>query len=403
MKIIKALSKQLFGSKYEDLWKSIFSSVIIFFSIYMTGLKITIAPFILYLTSTFFTAGIMWQMLAGKRKIETMQGIFMLPFNNHNFIFSYISALGIHTIITKTLPIWVLFFTITSWNLWLEKVIAIFCGCMICVVTAAWYHMCLKGHIALTIIWGSGIAIIILLVRQWAIVLVMAIISLLIAAVYLSSTNAYDFYSYATAKKTVQHTGHTGNVFTYLVRYLMANKNYIINTFCLCLIACFLPLMFSEFKDLNLFPTGLALLCLNTPICTLLSSNPDLDQAIRVLPRQIYQFCRIYCVFIFTINIIVNIIYLCSWQIIYGGIGIIHIVTVILFGLQSAIISVILEWKYPIHNWKTETDLCHHPRKYIVPLVMLLIAAIVGTYMIILWIWSVILLIECGILIYWIE
>ena len=74
--------------------------------------------------------------------------------------------------------------------------------------------------------------------------------------------------------------------------------------------------------------------------------------------------------------------------------------TVLLFAIQSAILSVILEWKHPIRGWKTESDLWHHPRKYLVPLAMLLMAAFVGTYPPVLGIWSAVLLIECGILLY---
>ena len=41
--------------------------------------------------------------------------------------------------------------------------------------------------------------------------------------------------------------------------------------------------------------------------------------------------------------------------------------------------SVLLEWFYPIRGWKIESDLWHHPRKYIVPAAMLLLAGVVGT------------------------
>jgi len=241
---------------------------------------------------------------------------------------------------------------------------------------------------------------VILLVRQWAAVLAAAMASLVAAVLYLAFADAYDFYSATVSKKAVRHTGHTGSVFAYLTRYLMTNKSYLINTVGLCAIACFLPLLFGEFGGLNLFPIGLALLCLNTPICTLLSCDPDLEQAIRVLPGQAGRFCRRYCLFIFAVNGMIAGIYLCSWQIIHGGIGLTHVGTVLLFSLQSAILSVILEWKHPIRGWKTESDLWHHPRKYLVPLGMLL-AAFVGTYTLILWVWFAVLLIECGVSLYW--
>ena len=71
-----------------------------------------------------------------------------------------------------------------------------------------------------------------------------------------------------------------------------------------------------------------------------------------------------------------------------------------LFAVQSSILSVALEWVRPIRHWKTESDLWHHPRQYVVPLVMLLLGAFVGTWTITIWIWSAILLVECCVLLY---
>lgn len=399
MNTTKALSKQFFGAKYQSAGKSLLAAVILFIAIDAAEFQMEIAPFILYLTSTFFTGGVMWQMLTGKRHIEAMQGMFMLPFDNRSFIFSYVMVLGAHTLITKTLPIWALFFAAASWYPW-EIAIAVFCGCMACAVTAAGYRMCRKGLIVLPILWVAGILAVILLMRKDAAILIAATVSILAAVLYLAFADTYDFYSAAASKRVIQHTGHSGSVFVYLTRYLLANKSYLINTVGLCAIACFLPLLFGEFQGLNMFPIGLAILCLNTPICTLLSCDPDMEQAIRVLPGQAGRFCRRYCLFIFIVNGAIAGIYLSSWQMIHGGIGPSHVGMVLLFAIQSAILSVILEWKHPIRGWKTESDLWHHPRKYIVPLAMLLIAALVGTYPPVLGIWSAVLLMACGILLY---
>ena len=394
---IKALSKQFFGAKYESTRKSLLAAVILFFAVYAAEFRVEIAPFILYLTSTFFTVGIMWQLLTGRRHMEAMLGMFMLPFDNRSFVFSYVLVLGAHTLITKTLLIWALFFAAASWSA-VEIALAVLCGCMACMVTAAGYRMCRKGHIALPFLWAASILAVILLVRQWAAVLAVATASLAVAALYLAFADAYDFYSVAVSKKTVRHKGRAGSVFIYLTRYLMANKSYLINTVGLCAIACFLPLLFGEFQGLNMFPIGLAILCLNTPICTLLSCDPDLEQAIRMLPGQAGRFCRKYCLFIFAVNGIVASIYLCSWQIVNGDFNFVHVGTLLIFALQSAILSVILEWKHPIRDWKTESDLWHHPRKYLVPLIMLLVAAFVGTWTLALWICAAVLLMECCVL-----
>ena len=329
--------------------------------------------------------------------MEIMQGMFMLPFDNRSFVFSYVLVLGAHTLITKTLLIWALFFVVASWSAG-EITLAVLCGCMACAVTAAGYRMCRKGLAVLPILWAAGILAVIVLVRQWAAVLAVSMTSLAVAALYLAFADAYDFYSAAVAKRTVRHKGRVGSVFVYLTRYLMANKSYLINTVGLYAIACFLPLLFGEFQGLNMFPIGLAILCLNTPICTLLSCDPDLEQAIRMLPGQAGRFCRKYCLFIFAVNSIVASIYLCSWQIVNGDFNFVHVGTLLIFALQSAILSVILEWKHPIRDWKTESDLWHHPRKYLVPLIMLLVAAFVGTWTLALWICAAVLLMECCVL-----
>lgn len=399
MNTVKALSKQFFGAKYESARKSLLATIILFIAFYAAEFRVAIAPFILYLTSTFFTAGIMWQVLTGQRHMETMRGMFMLPFDNRSFVFSYVLVLGAHTLITKTLLIWVLFFAVASWSAG-EIALAVLCSCMACVVTAAGYQMCRKGRAVLPILWAAGILAVISLVRQWVAVLAVATASIAAAVLYLAFADAYDFYSAAVANGAVRHKGRVGSVFVYLTRYLMANKSYLINTVGLCAIACFLPLLFGEFQGLNMFPIGLAILCLNTPICTLLSCDPDLEQAIRMLPGQAGRFCRKYCLFIFAVNSIVSSIYLCSWQMVNGGLNFVHVGTLLIFALQSAILSVILEWKHPIRDWKTESDLWHHPRKYLVPLIMLLVAAFVGMWTLALWICAAVLLMECCVLLF---
>ena len=39
-----------------------------------------------------------------------------------------------------------------------------------------------------------------------------------------------------------------------------------------------------------------------------------------------------------------------------------------------AVLSVMLEWFFPVRGWKIESDLWHHPRKYVVPGIMLMLA-----------------------------
>ena len=127
-------------------------------------------------------------------------------------------------------------------------------------------------------------------------------------------------------------------------------------------------------------PIGFAILSLNTPLCILLSCDPALEQAVRFLPGQQRAFCVPYCLFIFGCNLAADIIFLCSWQIQIGGIVPLYALTAAAFALSSAIGAVLLEWYCPIRGWKIESDLWHHPRKYVVPAVMMLLAGLVSLF-----------------------
>ena len=48
------------------------------------------------------------------------------------------------------------------------------------------------------------------------------------------------------------------------------------------------------------------------------------------------------------------------------------------FALAGGAASVLMEWYFPIRNWKTESDLWHHPRKYVVPGILLMLAGAAG-------------------------
>lgn len=394
MRTLKALSRQLLGARYQQIIQSLFSCAILFLALYAAEIKIEIAPFILFLTATLFTVGVMWQALGSNRNTESMMGMLMLPFNNRSFVIAYVLAFGGYTVITKTSLVLIIFFAICKWTI-PQILTALLCTCNGCFMTAVWYIIIKKRRMPFAVLWAIGIVLAIFFARELHIFLWVVGISLCFSILYLLSADAYTFYQPASAKAVMQHDGKRGSIFIYLLRYLLSNKNYLVNTVGLSVIACFLPFLLGPFEGLNAMPLGFAILCLNTPICILLSCDPDLEQAIRTLPRQAMRFCSRYCVFIACVNATVSSFYLFSWMLRYGGINGLDILTAILFAVQSAILSILLEWLRPIRNWKIESDLWHHPRKYIVPLLMMFLAVAVSAWTSAVWIWLCILLVEC--------
>ena len=374
--IFKAFSKNLFGAKYERLTRTIFIYPILFWGLYTADFKVRISPFILYLMVTSFTAGVMWQTLSSEDNAANMQNMIMLPFEGREFIFSYIGAMGIYTFLTKTMALLVILLAVSVWNR-IEILSSILCAVNAILMAAAifsvrryWY----VGTLWLTVIFVS---IFFGWEKLWFIPMLSANSTL--AFLLLQSTNGYTFYFQKSKdSSTVRGRKHLF-VWTYFYRHLKGHKNYLMNIAIMWCIACILPLFFQQMDSLFVIPIGFAILSLNTPVCILLSCDHALEQAVRFLPGQKKTFCIPYCLFIFLCNITADMFFLFSWQIQIGGVTVLMVIAAIFFAMQSAVFSVLLEWFYPIRRWKIESDLWHHPRKYIVPAIMLLLAGIVGT------------------------
>ena len=386
MNILKALLKQLFGAKYERVIKSLAACLILFLAVHAAGINIEIAASILFLTATAFTAGIMWQALHSSGNAERMVGLLMLPFANREMTFSVVLAFAGYTLITKTFPVLALFFAVHEWSVQ-QIAAALLCACNGCSTAVAWYAMTKKKKlIPLAVLWCVGMLLAIFFVQDIMIFALIVIASLFLSFLILLTVDAYVFYRPASAKPLIRRTKGAGSILLYLLRYLITNKNYLMNTAGLCVIGGVLPMILGQFEGFYVMPLGFAILCLNTPVCILLSCDPVLEQAVRVLPGQVGRFCTRYSFFIFSVNMAVNSVYLVVWQIRYGSVGGMEIMAAVLIALQSAILSVLLEWLHPIRNWKIESDLWHHPRKYIVPLIMLLIAGLIGMWSVGIWV-----------------
>lgn len=382
MIIFQNLGEQLFGAKYERAVNSLIACIILFLAIHTAGIEIEIAPSILLLTATAFSMGIMWQTLNSSGNADRMAGLFMLPFRNREMTFSLVLAL---------------FFAVHEWSV-LQIAVSLLCACNSCFSAAAWYTM--KNEASLQnetlfhrkkflpafILWGGAIFAPIFLVRETVIICFIAFISMLISFVRLMKVDPYIFYHPVSAKLLIKHTKGTGSIFLYLLRYLITNKNYLLNIAGLCVIAGVMPFLLGQFEGVNVMPLGFVVLCLNTPICILLSCDPGLEQAVRTLPGQAKRFYTNYCFFIFSINMAVNSVYLISWQIGKGGVNSTEIITALIIALQSAVLSVLLEGFCPVRNWKIENDLWHHPQKYVVPLIMFLVAGLIGMWSINIWV-----------------
>ena len=393
----KAFAKKLFGAKYERLPRTLFMDVIVFWGLYIAGFQVQIASFIRVLMISAFTAGVMWQALSSKDNAVELTAMLMLPHRRREFVFSYVGMLGAYTVLTKTGLLFAVLLAVSAWKP-VELVGMILCMIHAVLMVAAVYSV--RKYWYVGGLWAAVIVVAILLLesRTWFYLLIL--VNGLFAVLILWRADGYVFYQKESKKHHVVRQRKRASLWRYFFRYLSCHKNYLLNTTVMWCVALVLPYFLKEMAGLSVIPVGFAILSLNTPICILLSCDPDLEQAVRFLPRQKQRFCIPYCLFIFLCNMAADVIFLLSWQIQNGGITVLMIAGAVFFAMQSAVLSVLLEWFYPIRGWRIESDLWHHPRKYVVPVVMLLLAGAVLAWLVLLYVLLVLLVVEIAILLF---
>ena len=373
----KAFAKKLFGAKYERLPRTLFIDLIVFWGLYIAGFQVQIAPSVRNLMISAFTAGVMWQALSSKDNGAELRHMLMLPFRCREFVFSYVAALGAYTVLTKTGLLLAVLLAVSVWNP-IEIIVLIICMIHAVLMAATVYSM--RKYWYAGCLWTVVIAAVILFLgsRWWFGLLLF--VNGMFAVLSLWRADGYVFYQWESKKNHAIRQRKKASLWRYFFRYLRCHKNYLLNTAVMWCAALVLPYFLGEMAGQSVIPVGFAVLSLNTPICILLSCDCDLERAVRFLPGQKKGFCIPYCLFIFLCNMAADVLFLCSWQAQNGGVTVLMIAGAVFFALQSAVLSVLLEWFYPIRGWKIESDLWHHPRKYIVPVVMLLLAGAVSSW-----------------------
>ncbi|RKI44054.1 hypothetical protein D7V86_14955 [bacterium D16-51] len=393
----KALAKKLFGAKYERLSRTLLIDVLIFWGLYIAGFQVQIAASVRILMINAFTAGVMWQALSSKDNAVELKHMLMLPHQPQEFVFSYVSVLGGYTVLTKTGLLLAVLLAVSAWKT-IEMIGMVISMIHAVLMAAAAYS--LRKYWYAGGLWAAAIVSAILFCgsRAWIGLLLLA--NGLFAILILWRADGYVFYQGENEKGHAIRHRKKASLWRYFFRYLSCHKNYLLNTVVMWCVALVMPHFLREAAGLSVVTVGFAILSLNTPICILLSCDRDLEQAVRFLPGQKRRFCIPYCLFIFSCNMAADVIFLCSWQIQNGGITVLMIAGAVFFALQSAVLSVLLEWFYPIRGWKIESDLWHHPRKYVVPVVMLLLAGGVSAWPILLYVLLALLAVEIVILLF---
>ena len=391
----KAFAKKLFGARYERLPRTLLLDVIIFWGLYIAGFQVQIAASVRILMLSAFTAGVMWQALSSKDNAVELKHMLMLPHQPQKFVFSYVAALGAYTLLTKTGLLLAVLLAVSAWKpieitgMAISMLHGVLMAAAVYSLRKYWY----AGGI-----WAAAIVSAILFLGSGLLFDLLLSANGFIAVLILRKAEVCVFYQEESEKSHAVKQRKRGSLWRYFFRYLSCRRNYLVNTAVMWCVAIVMPYFLREMAGLSVIPVGFAILSLNTPVCILLSCDCDLEQAVRFLPGQKGCFCVPYCLFIFSCNMAADMIFLLSWQIQNGGVTVLMIAGAVFFALQSAVLSVLLEWLYPIRGWKIESDLWHHPRKYVVPVVMLLLAGGACVWPVLLYVLPALLAVEIIIL-----
>jgi len=319
-RILNANIKKFIGAKYERIPKTLAVWAILLFALRSSEIKIEIAPIVVWLTTIFLTIYGFVQVLSSDDTIDSLRGQLMLPENPAKFHTAFFLSVALYTLLTKSGLLMVIYFAVSKFQL--SAVI----GFVLCFIV-------------------SGIVV-------------------------------YPLTFHSEKRGTrYRYIKHTRRSFTfYLLRYLMNNRKYIANTAAVWAFGSVFAVLIGKDAPSDFLPVGFALMCLNTPLGILLSSDRALYRQIKLLPGQTAGVLFPYALFITIINMIACVVYLTVWKVMIGSFLPIMILFAALFSIVSAGLTVVLEIKFPLLDWKVESDLWHHPRKYIVPGIMVVLA-----------------------------
>lgn len=322
-RMFNAHLKKFLGAKYERIPKTCVLWAVLLFTLRTAEIRLDFAPAVIWLTTICVTAGGFVQVLSSDDMVDNLRGHLMLPETMVHFHAAYFLSVAVYTFLTKT-------------------------------------GLLLIAYVALSTVKSSTIIGFIL-------------------CFFMSGAIVYPL-AFRTEKKLTAYRyarGARHHFTVYLMRYLWNNKNYLVNTVILWVFGCVFAVFMSKSGFQNMLPLGFALMCLNTPLGILLSSDTALYRQVRFLPGSFTGVLLPYALFVTVVNVVACLIYLSAWYFITGETAAIMVVIAVLFSMLSAALTVTLEMKFPLLCWKVESDLWHHPRKYIVPAIMALLASFV--------------------------
>lgn len=371
-------ARKFFGVRGQRLVRTLVLCAVVYGGLSAAGWHVAIAPFVLGLMTGLFSGGVMGRALTAADAQTELRHLLMLPCRSRDVVLGYVGAMAAYTLATKTLPLLAVLLAVSGWTSG-TLLLAGLCA-LNGVLLAALFVGSQRGR------WAVGLWAIVLLamLRVCAgrvFLLLIFAFSALASICLIARGDAYALLRGVTSGRRRSASARHLLMLRYFLRHLFAHKNYLVNTVGLWGVAVVLPFFFAGFaRQIFVAPLGFAILTLNTPLSVLLSADPALDRAVRMLPGGWRMVCLPYVALLAGAALVADVVFLVSWTFTIGPITPPMLAAALFIVLQSAIAGAWLEWRHPLRNWRIESDLWHHPRKYLVPGAMLFLAAAIGSW-----------------------
>ncbi|WP_394019839.1 hypothetical protein [Anaerococcus cruorum] len=160
-------------------------------------------------------------------------------------------------------------------------------------------------------------------------------------------------------------------VSNYFLKFILAENVYLINTVGIILMLIFVSLMMPGAIKI---PLALAIATVNSPLLTIFSTDKGIATYKKMLPKSNKSLDKDYIKVLFIYFALVHIIILLANQ---GQMSAKLVICLIVFTIFDTLVAYFMENKYPIVGKKTTMAVWKSPRKYILGVVVFMLAFIV--------------------------
>lgn len=160
-------------------------------------------------------------------------------------------------------------------------------------------------------------------------------------------------------------------VSNYFLKFILAENVYLINTVGIILMLIFVSLMMPGAIKI---PLALAIATVNSPLLTIFSTDKGIATYKKMLPKSNKSLDKDYIKVLFIYFALVHIIILLANQ---GQMSAKLVICLIVFTIFDTLLAYFMENKYPIVGKKTTMAVWKSPRKYILGVVVFMLAFVI--------------------------